>query len=195
MKEKTIIGVSGDIGSFSEQVGLRYAQKKFFTPQSFSLTYLIDMENVLAAVEAGTVDLGIFPVVNFQGGFVTMALTAMGAHYFTLVDDFWLDVQQCLLVYPSTKLDQIKKIVSHPQALAQCRKYLEKNFNNSEFIPWEDTAKAARDLQEGKLDQAITAVLAPEHAADIYHLAIMAKNIQDVHPNLTGFIIVKKRGK
>lgn len=181
------VGVSGEIGSFSEQAGLLYAKKIGIEPH---LVYLIDMENVLAAVESKQVDIGIFPVVNFRGGLVKMAFEAMGKHLFTPIDEIWLDVHQCLLVMPGTTASEIKKIVSHPQALAQCKAFLQENFKDATLLEWEDTAKAAKDLSEGKLPKT-NAVIAPERSAHLYKLEIMAKNIQDDQPNLTAFIVAK----
>lgn len=188
MTQKITLGISGDKGSFSEQAGLFYAEK---INTHATLSYLIDMENVLAAVEAEKVDIGIFPVVNLRGGLVKMAFTAMGNHLFTVLDDFWLEINQCLLALPETKAREVKKIVSHPQALAQCQNYLQTKFNDAEQINWEDTAKAARDLSNGLLSKN-TAVIAPESAAQLYKLQVLAKNIQDQNPNLTAFIAVKK---
>jgi prephenate dehydratase len=185
-----IFGVSGDVGSFSEEAALVYAKREGITP---SLVYLIDMEGVLAAIENGELDLGILPVVNLTGGLVKPAFQAMGKHLFKPIDELWLQVQQCLLVLPGTKFHQISKIVSHPQPLAQCKHYLQKEFKNIELKEWCDTAKAAKDLAAGTLE-AGSAVIAPEHCAEIYGLEVMAKNIQDCDPNLTAFIVVKKQG-
>jgi prephenate dehydratase len=157
------------------------------------INYLIDMENVLAAVENGRINLGIIPVVNLQGGLVKMALDAMGRHNFEVIDELWLDVNQCLLAKPGTTVKDIKKIVSHVQPLKQCKNYLEKNFNTIELIEYIDTAKAARDLSDNKLPES-SAVIAPEHSAKLYGLEVLVRNIQDIKPNLTAFIIVKKRG-
>lgn len=183
------LGVSGDAGSFSEEAGLLYAKNNKFNP---ALDYLIDMEGVLAAVENGTVDLGIFPVVNLRGGLVRMAYEAMGNHNFTVIDELWLNVNQCLIVKPGIAINQITDIVSHSQGIAQCREYIQKNLDNIELIEWQDTAKAAKDLAQGILHQT-SAVIAPANAAHIYGLEIIAENIQDINPNLTAFIIVKKR--
>jgi len=191
MIDKIKLGVSGDKGSFSEQAGLLYAQTVGLNP---TLVYLTDMEKTLAAVSAGKIDIGIFPVVNFRGGLVKMAFTAMGKYLFTPIDEVWLDVRQCLLAAPKTKASQIKKIVSHPQAIAQCERFLQKNFSSAKLIEWEDTAKAAKDLAKGKLDKS-SAVIAPERSAAIYGLEIIAKNIQDNHPNLTVFIVAKRKTK
>jgi prephenate dehydratase len=184
------LGISGDAGSFSEEAALLYAKNLSI---QVSLDYLIDMEGVLAAVETGTVDRGIFPVVNLRGGLVRMAYDAMGKYQFQMLDELWLEVHQCLLVHPGVTRKQIKHIVSHSQAIAQCRNYLEKHFNDLSLIEWQDTATAAKELSQGQLGPT-TAVIAPERAAILYGLEIIAKNIQDDNPNLTAFIIVNKQG-
>ncbi|MBI5135262.1 chorismate mutase [Candidatus Uhrbacteria bacterium] len=186
---KTItLAVSGDAGSFSEEAGLVYAGREGFAP---SMIYAIDMEGVLTAVEQGEAQLGIFPVVNSRGGLVQTAFEAMGHHLFTLVDEIWIEVQQCLLVKPGTTRDQIKRIASHPQAFSQCERYLKQAFEGVPLKDWDDTAKAARDLGAGILD-AQTAVIAPARSAQLYGLEVLEKGIQDQHPNLTTFIVVKK---
>lgn len=182
-----LFGVSGDVGSFSEEAAMLYARQKRITT---SLVHLIDMEGVLAAIERNEIELGILPVVNMQGGLVKPAFQAMGKHLFTLIDELWLHIQQCLLVLPGTTYPQITSIVSHPQGLAQCVHYLKKNFNEIERIEWCDTAKAAKDLAEGNLGPG-AAVIASERCARLYGLEVMAKNIEDNDRNLTAFILVK----
>lgn len=186
MRKKIILGVSGDPGSFSEEAGLLYAQRVGIKP---NLAYLTDMEGVLNALEIKKIDIGIFPVVNSRGGLVKMAFEAMGSHLFTMIDEVWLDVRQCLLSKPGVKPNQLKKIVSHPQAIAQCERYLLKEFKKVDLVEWQDTAKAAKDLSTGKFAKT-TAVIAPERAARLYNLEVMVKDIQDNHPNLTTFIVV-----
>ncbi|WP_244946933.1 prephenate dehydratase domain-containing protein [Legionella israelensis] len=185
---KIKLGVSGDPGSFSEEAGLNYAERAGIEP---SLIHLTDMESVLSAVEKDTVDMGIFPVVNLHGGLVNPAFKAMGRHLFLPLDEYWLDVKQCLLTLPGTAIHQIDNIVSHSQGMAQCRHYLKERFHHIEWKEWIDTARAAHDLAKGILPPT-AAVIAPERASEIYGLKVMAKNIQDHSPNLTAFIIVKK---
>ena len=85
----TIIGVSGDIGSFSEEAAFQYAKQVEMNPL---LVYARDMEGVLAAIEAGSVDLGIFPVVNLYGGLVKPAFKAMGNYLFTPIIHYLLKI-------------------------------------------------------------------------------------------------------
>lgn len=188
MDNLTTVAVSGDIGSFSEEAALQYAKRAHIHP---SLQYLIDMEGVLSAVEAGKANLGIFPVANLRGGLVRQAFEAMGRHSFIVVDDMWFEVEQCLMVRPGTS--HITQIASHPQALAQCATYLKTKFPDATQTPWQDTAKAARDLAAGKLPESC-AVLAPARSAEVYGLELRARSVQDMKPNLTAFIIVKQKG-
>ncbi len=186
--KKTLFGVSGVAGSFSEEAAILYAQQINIHP---SLVYLIDMEGVLEELESGKIDMGIFPVVNLRGGLVKPAFQAMGKHLFTPIDELWLEVKQCLLVLPGTTMNQITKIVSHPQAFSQCEHYLLNNFTNIERVEWVNTAAAAKDLAEGRLTRT-TAVIASERSANIYDLEVIASNIHDSNQNLTAFIVAKE---
>lgn len=192
MSEKNneiILGVAGAEGSFSEEAGLRYLEQAGLKAR---LQYLLDMEGVLAAVSLKQINIGILPVVNARGGLVTMAFDAMGKYAFTFVDQLPMNIEQCLMALPGTPRSQITKIVSHPQGLAQCGLFLQQQFPQAEKIYWQDTALAAHDLATGKLDSNC-AVIAGSRAAHRYQLAVIANNIQDLHPNITTFIIVKPR--
>lgn len=184
----SIIGISGDKGSFSEEAALLYAKQNNI---DYKLHYLIDMEGVLKAITQDTIELGLFPVVNLQGGLVTSAFEAMGKYVFQPVDELWLHVKQCLLVLPGTQ--QINDIVSHPQGLAQCKHYLQKEFKHASLRNWCDTAHAAKTLANGELTPH-TAVIASELSAKLYGLEVLASNIQDDKSNATAFIVVTNRG-
>ena len=185
---KIRLAISGDTGSFSEEAGLLYAQRNGLNAK---LIFAIDMEGVLQTLDKKQADIGIFPVVNSRGGLVQPAFKAMGKHLFNYTDELWLEVYQCLMVKPGVTKKQIKKIATHSQALAQCERYIRKEFPNAQLIEWEDTAKAAKDLAKGILKKD-TAVIAPARSAQIYKLKLLAKGIQDNHPNLTTFIVVTK---
>ncbi|MDP9249647.1 MAG: chorismate mutase [bacterium] len=189
--KKIKVGVSGDRGSFSEEAAMIYSES---SGTKIEISYLIDMERVLSALNVGTIELGIFPVVNSRGGLVYPAFRAMGKYNFHMIDEIWLNVNQSLLVKKNITKDKVRAIASHSQALVQCERYLEKEFPKIKLIEWEDTAKAARDLATGKLSKN-TAVIAPARSALIYGLQVLDKNIQDMHPNLTTFIVVQKDEK
>lgn len=183
------LGFSGVAGSFSEEAAIYYAKK---SQVNYSLIALKDMEGVLCALNQGTVDLGILPVVNLQGGLVHQSFHAMGRYDFEFIDDLWLEIKHCLLVLAGMKKEEITAIASHPQGFLQCKHYLNKHFPTAQLIESVNTAQAARDLVEGRLS-ATTAVIASERAAYINHLEILSISIQDITPNLTAFIVVQKK--
>jgi len=182
------LGISGEKGSFSEQAAILYSKQHTL---QIELNYLTDMEGVLSAIEDNSVQLGIFPVVNLNGGLVKMAYEAMGKYPFKLIDELWMEIHLCLLVNPGVRKDQIQGIVSHSQPFKQSRDYLQKNFHHIPHREWEDTAKAAKELKEGRLPYHY-AVIAPKQSAKIYELEILEENIEDHQPNLTAFILVSR---
>jgi len=182
------IAVSGDQGSFSEEAGLLYAQRQGWNNPE--LLFAIDMEGVLKAVTEGRAEYGIFPVVNSRGGLVQTAFEAMGKYLFTMVDELWFEVYQCIMVLPGVKKEEVKQIATHPQAISQCERHIKREFPDAKLLEWEDTAKAAKDLAQGVLPRE-TAVIAPARSAQIYKLDLVDRGIQDEHPNLTTFIVVK----
>jgi len=185
---KQRVAVSGIAGSFSEEAGLIYAGRDHIDPE---FVFATDMHGVLQAIHDGTAEVGVFPVVNSRGGLVHSAFKAMGEFTFQMKDEIWLEVHQCLLAQTSLDKSEIKKVVSHPQAIAQCERYLRRELPHAELVHWDDTAKAAQDLAVGKFDEH-TAVIAPARSAHIYGLDIIQKGIHDNHPNLTTFIVVTK---
>lgn len=184
-KGEVHIGISGAKGSFSEEAARTYAKRSGI--KKFKLDYLISVENVLAKLEKGGIDLGIFPIENSTGGVVTEAVQGMAKHNFRIKKMFNIDIKQNLLVRKGTTANAVKMITSHEQALKQCKDYLKKNWKKTKIKEYEDTAKAAEDLASGKLP-ATTAVIASKAAADIYGLKVLDAGVQDLKENSTTFI-------
>ena len=155
------------------------------------LVYALDSEGVFQALEQGKADLGILPIYNPTGGLVEMTLHAMGKHVFTIESTFDMPVSQCLLTLPTVRQDEIRTVVSHQQALAQCQKYLNLQLSDCQLVEYSDTAKAAEDLASGKL-ASTSAVLAPKLCAQLYGLRMVAENVQDDDRNQTHFLVVKQ---
>jgi len=186
--KKIKIAVSGSAGSFSEEAGRWYLQREGLDGEIF---YAINPAGVFVALDSGEVDMGLYPVVNSRGGLVIDSYVAMGKNNFELIDNVVIEVQQCLMVLPGVKKEEITQFASHPQAFAQCDRYLLNNFPNIQHLNWDDTAKAAEDLARGSLPRT-TGVIASALAAKNNGLEILEKGIQDARPNLTTFLIVKK---
>ncbi len=183
------IGICGSKGSFSEEAAKHYCEKN--SVKDFELDYLIVAERVLSKLEEGKIDLGIFPLENSNGGVVLEAVHAMAGHVFEIEKLFEIDIKHFLLVKQGVKTSDVKTITSHPQALKQCRMYLKRNWPDVELEEYEDTAQAAKDLSEGKLDENV-AVIAPEICSKLYKLDILEGSIQDLKFNYTTFVVAKK---
>ena len=181
------IGISGAKGSFSEEAAREYAKGAGL--KDFSLDYLISVENVLASLERGDIDLGVFPIANSTGGVVTESEAAVATHRFNIRKLFGIDIRQNLLVQKGVSKGEITTIASHDQALKQCRAYLKKNWPEAKLEEYEETAKAAEDLASGKLPKT-TAVIASKTAAEVYSLQVLEASIQDLTSNFTTFLAV-----
>lgn len=182
------IGVSGNVGSFSEEAANHYAVKNKL--ENFELAYLVSAERVLSDLTSGKIDLGIFPIENSNGGIVIEAVYAMAKYSFAIESLFEIDVKHFLHCKKGKTAEQIGKIVSHQQALKQCRMYLKRRWPDVELEEYADTAQAAKDLSEGKLNENV-AVIAPERCAELYGLDILDESIQDLKFNFTTFVAAK----
>jgi len=184
-KKPLIIGVSGVRGSFSEEAARAYAVKNGL--KSFKILYLVSVENVLKNLEEGSSSLGIFPIENSNGGIVIEAVHAMAKHRFYIKKLFEIQISMNLLAKKSIRAPHIRRIVSHDQALKQCRHYLKRVWPQVKLAEYPDTAKAAEDLASGKLPKS-TAVIASLAAAKRYKLDVLEEGIQDLKFNYTSFI-------
>jgi prephenate dehydratase len=189
MNKKIKIGVMGGLGSFSEEAANYYCHKNGLA--DYEIEYLITAENVLNGVTNGTVDLGVFPIENSNGGIVYEAVYAMAKYNFKIDNMFEIDIRHNLLVKPGINPSEISAVASHQQALKQCRMYLKRKWPEVELQEYKDTAEAAHDLAEGRLPQS-TAVIANRVCADLYSLEIMEEGIQDLKFNFTTFIVASK---
>ncbi|MBW6441126.1 prephenate dehydratase [Patescibacteria group bacterium] len=187
--KKTIIGISGDVGSFSAQAAEEYARKNDLT--DYEIAYLIKTEKVLTQLDKKKINIGIFPIENSNGGIVIESINAMSHHIFKIKEIFEIPIVHCLLTKPGIAKKDIKTIASHDQALKQCKMYLKKKWEDVELKETEDTAKSAKQLTSGEINQE-TAVLAPEACATLYGLIVMEKGIQDLKFNFTNFLAVDK---
>jgi len=182
------IAISGIAGSFSEEAARKYLADEKIEAE---ITYAVSARGTFEAVTTGAADLGLIPIENSNGGIVLETVYAAGDFMWHLEKIIEIDVQQNLLTLPGVEREQISKIVSHHQALAQCKFYLRRDWAGKDLIEYADTALAARDLAEGKLTPD-TAVIASRAAADLYGLNILEPSVQDLKFNFTAFMVISK---
>ena len=147
-----------------------------------------EMHQVVAALEAGHVDEAVAPIENSIGGaiidIVDYLIRSASAR---IKNELLLNIEQCLIAQPGTKPEDIKSVMSKPEALAQCRIYLENNLPNAERIPTPSTVEAVSNVKTGDKS---AAAIGPARAAQLFQLPILAKPIQDRQNNTTRFVVL-----
>lgn len=178
------IGYLGPSGSFTEA-----AAKRVF-PES-ELTPYATISNCLKASEDGEIEYAVVPIENTIEGTVNMTIDYIYHHVTPPVQmEVILPIAHQLMMNKQFDLpsSEVKKILSHPQALAQCQSFLEREFPLAELEATLSTAYAAKYVSEHP-EEAVAAI-GPELAAKAYDLEIHAENIQDLAVNKTRFWVM-----
>lgn len=180
-KEKIIVGYLGPHGTYSEEVALRLYQQNKVKFKTYS-----GIDVAIKAVESGEITQCIVPIENSLEGSVnvTLDILAHEANLYIIKEVIW-PVRHNLLV--KNKGEEIKVIVSHPQALAQCRRNLRELHPDAQLRAMNSTADAATHVASGIANYAAVGSLG---AADIYGLQIITSDIQDSSTNCTRFIVI-----
>ena len=173
----------GERGAYSEM-----ACYDFFGPEVDTLP-LPSLEDVFQAVRDGTAEMGLVPVENSHAGTVAKTYDLLMVHDLFIVGETYQRIVHCLLANPGTRLEQIRRVYSHPQALEQCDAFLLSLA--ADGVMTRDTAGAARGVKErGSADEG---AIAHEACAGLYGLEILKKSIETNQKNVTRFVIISQR--
>jgi prephenate dehydratase len=176
------IAYQGEPGAFSEAAARQIdANAQVLPCKSF--------EDVFAAVSAGTADAGVLPIENSIGGSIHRNFDLLVEHDLPIVGEIELPVVHHLLALPGRTLAEVKRIYSHPQALAQCDRFL-RTLTGVEIIATYDTAGSAKMIAEQHLEDA--AAIASARAAEVFGLEPLKSSIQDYVNNTTRFIVISR---
>jgi prephenate dehydratase len=186
----TKIAISGIAGSFSEEAAAKFMRVEALKAD---IIYATTARNTFEAVTSGQAQYGVVPLENSNGGIVIETVYAAADFLYGIKCILEIDVHQNLIVLPGTQRNDITKIVSHHQALAQCKFYLKRDWPAIEHVEYADTALAAKDLATGRLP-ATTAIIASLTAAKLYNLEVLEPSIQDLKFNFTSFMVITKHG-
>ena len=141
------------------------------------------------AVRSGKADLGMLPVENSIEGSVTSANDLLFRSDLKVVGEVMVHIRHCLIGHPDAELDDIRRVYSHPQALAQCRDLLNSH-PEWQKVPAFDTAGSVRMIKErGSKDEA---ALASRRAASTYGMKVLLEDVQSVKNNITRFFVLSR---
>ena len=143
-------------------------------------------EDTLAALKSGSARFAMIPIENSVAGRVADIHHLLPQAELYIVAEYFLRVRHQLMAKPGTKLKDVKRVLSHTQALGQCRNQLRKLGVTP--VPEADTAGSARIVSES--DSSQIAAIAPALAAQTYGLEILLNDIEDEQHNTTRFIVL-----
>ncbi len=180
MKNK--VAFQGERGAFSEIAAI-----KFFG-SSIEPVLCKTFEEIFKKISCKKADYGLLPIENSQTGGINEAHDLLLHQELFAVGEVKLKVEHCLITKNEINLKLIKKVYSHPQALAQCEGFLSKNLPHCQIIPVYDTAGSVKMISN--LTKNNIAAIASNWAAELYGLKIMRKGIQDNKHNYTRFLVL-----
>jgi prephenate dehydratase len=176
----TRVSFQGIAGAYSEE-----AIRQYFGPEVESVPCHTFTE-LFVAVEEGAADYGMLPIENSLAGSVIQSYELLMEHDLRVRAEVILRVRHMLLAPPGTEVADIKRVKSHPQALAQCEHYLARR--GLEAVPNFDTAGSARDLAQNP--EPGTAAIAGALAAELYGLEMLDEGVEDLPFNYTRFFVL-----
>lgn len=197
---KEIMGACRHLENLEEQVGYlgpggtfcEIAARQFFSDAGNAFTPFDSTWQLFSALEAGSIDFGVTPVENSTQGTVTETLDLLlDSPAIKICGEIELKIHHSLIAHAGTREQDIRTIHSHPQAIAQTRKFLRERLPDARVKETHSTASAVKIVQDsGQAEGA--AAIGSELAAERYGLAILHRAIEDNPNNQTRFIIIGK---
>jgi len=143
-----------------------------------------------SAVASGALEEGVVPIENSLEGAVNDTLDLLIRESLLRIRrELILPVEHCLMVRSGAVAEEIQVVISHPQALGQCREYIERRFPKASVMAALSTAAAVEQM---KVSQVPAAAIAPRRAAELYGAEIIDEGIQDRPNNVTRFVVLAR---
>jgi chorismate mutase/prephenate dehydratase len=177
------VSFQGERGSYSHE-----ASEKYFG-ERIAAKPLRTLREVFHAVESRKVAYGIVPVENSYEGSINETYDLLATTTTKVCGEVQVRVRHCLIAKPGTHLSQVKIVYSHPQALAQCARFL--RAHRLEGVPSYDTAGSAKIVKE--IGSSKIAAIASKRAAQLYSMQVISEGIEDSGTNYTRFLILGKK--
>ncbi|MCL2374766.1 MAG: bifunctional chorismate mutase/prephenate dehydratase [Treponema sp.] len=182
--ERATVACQGAEGAFSGLASTRLFRQP-------SIQYFKTFESVFSAIENGFCDYGILPLENSTAGSVNKVYSLMQSRSFYIVRSIRMKIDHNLVAPKGVKLEDVREIFSHEQALAQCSAFIEKLGSQVKTTQCENTAEAAGII--ANTDRRDIAAICSHSCTRLYDLDCLEKDIQDRSNNYTRFICISKK--
>lgn len=180
------VSFQGVSGAFSNQAALRHFSERYSEVECIGFK---TFEQAAEAVEHKKVDYAILPIENTTAGSINDTYDLLAGKELHIVGEEVIHIMHCLMSPGKVKLENIRRILSHPQAIAQCSRFLAE-LPRCRVESYHDTAMAAQKVSEDNdLSQA---AIASAYAAELYDLHIVKKDIANQPENFTRFVVVSR---
>jgi len=176
------VSLLGPAGTFTEAAALQHFGSKVET------RFFPTMDEIFRAAETSKTNFAVVPIENSTEGGVNATLDRLTSTSLNICGEIYLRIHHNLIGNAEDS-DSIKKIYAHPQALGQCRNWLNQNLPKVELVPCGSNAEGVRQAEH---DPAIGAIAARE-AAEKYGMRILKENIEDEPGNTTRFLVLSDR--
>jgi prephenate dehydratase len=177
------IAIQGEAGSFSDEAARTFIPDCRVVPCSVSA-------EVFDAIHSGKVNAAMIPIENSLAGSVAEHYDLLLSRDVFIVREFRLRIRHNLIASPGVKLGEIKRVLSHPVALDQCRDFFRKH-SRITSVPFYDTAGSVKHVMSEQLLD--TAAIASKQAAQEYGAKILQKGLEDDKNNFTRFFLIQRR--
>ena len=179
------IGYQGVEGSFSET-----ALRQYFASANYEEKGYREFIAMFQDLEKGVLDYALFPVENTTTGIIARTYDYFQYYKVYAIGEIVLPIHHSLIVKPGTKMEDIKEVYSHPEALSQCQG-LFRRYPELKPVVYEDTALSVRYVKESPGNH--KAALAGELAAQLNDMQILLHDVQDNDANMTRFLVVSNK--
>jgi arogenate/prephenate dehydratase len=176
------VGFQGERGAYSEAAAVA-----FFGDAVQPIPHN-DFDSVFEAVTRGENERGVLPIENSLAGSIHRNYDLLLRHNLSIIGEIQLPIAHQLIALPGITLADVKKVYSHPQALAQCEHSITKLLPQATRISTYDTAGSVKMIKEQNITDG--AGLASAWAANIYEMNIIQPDMQDDPENYTRFVVV-----
>jgi prephenate dehydratase len=178
------VAFQGERGAFSEDAAIRFWRSRVSPVPHRSFRDVFD------AVWKGRCDAGIIPIENAQTGSIHQNVDLLLEYRLSVTGEIILRIRHCLLALPGVGMRDVRRVLSHPQALEQCSGFLSSKKGITP-VPTHDTAGSAKIISEERVKD--SAAIASARAGQDYGLAVLKRGIENHEQNYTRFLVISRK--